>query len=131
MGIERDARLRRRSPRQRLDGAPIDDARRRSRSQQPASEPRRASRSAWLVERGLLQPGAPARPPAPAAFAAKVRADGTIASARPRRARSTRSAPRCRARPACNGWTFWHVVQDDGSLVALDVLRPKLRAELT
>jgi modification methylase len=31
--------------------------------------------------------------------------------------------------PACNGWTFWHVKIGAG-LVAIDVLRQKVRAEL-
>jgi modification methylase len=31
---------------------------------------------------------------------------------------------------ACNGWTFWQFETDSGSLVPIDVLRQRLRAEL-
>ena len=44
-------------------------------------------------------------------------------------ARSTRSAPWCRARPACNGWTYWHFKRD-GVSVPIDFLREQVRAEM-
>ena len=31
---------------------------------------------------------------------------------------------------ACNGWTFWHY-EDAGHKISIDVLRQRLRAELT
>jgi modification methylase len=31
--------------------------------------------------------------------------------------------------PACNGWQFW-CFEAEGSLISIDVLRQKLRAEL-
>jgi len=31
--------------------------------------------------------------------------------------------------PACNGWTFWHV-NVEGGTIPIDVLRQQLRAEL-
>jgi modification methylase len=32
--------------------------------------------------------------------------------------------------PSCNGWTFWHV-QQGSAVVAIDVFRQKVRADLT
>ena len=81
----------------------------------------------WLVERGLLAAGdmlyGPKR-----RFAAKVRADGTIASA-DGTGSIHKIAAEVQGAPACNGWVFWHI-DVEGSLVPIDVLRQKLRAEL-
>lgn len=81
----------------------------------------------WLVERGLLEPGetlyAPGR-----RHAARVRADGTVAIARDRGSIHKMGAA-VQGAPACNGWVFWHI-DVEGSLVPIDVLRQKLRAEL-
>ena len=74
-----------------------------------------------LVEQGVVPPGHAAARPAAARDARWWRrrhASWRATSA----ARSTRSARRCRTRPSCNGWTFWHF-ERDGALVPLDVLR--------
>ncbi|MEE8246664.1 MAG: site-specific DNA-methyltransferase [Alphaproteobacteria bacterium] len=82
-----------------------------------------------VVERGLLKPG-------DLLFdqrrrhSAKVRADGTLVSAD-----ATGSIHHVGAwvqgAPACNGWTFWYFEVGDGGLVSIDLLREKLRAELS
>ena len=81
----------------------------------------------WLVERGLLEPGdklfAPGR-----RHAARVRADGTVAIADDRGSIHKMGAA-VQGAPACNGWVFWHI-DVEGTLVPIDVLRQKLRAEL-
>ncbi len=81
----------------------------------------------WLVERGLLEPGdmlyGPSR-----RFTAKIRADGTITHA-DGTGSIHKVAAEVQGAPACNGWVFWHV-DVEGTLVSIDVLRQKLRAEL-
>ncbi|MHA1565439.1 MAG: site-specific DNA-methyltransferase [Alphaproteobacteria bacterium] len=81
----------------------------------------------WLVERGLLAAGdmlyGPKR-----RFAAKVRADGTIATA-DGTGSIHKIAAEVQGAAACNGWVFWHI-DVEGSLIPIDVLRQKLRAEL-
>lgn len=84
----------------------------------------------WLVERGELQAGDVLYAGGQRQFTAKVRADGTIVSA-DHKGSIHQVGAAVQGAPSCNGWTFWHVLQADGSLVALDVLRQKLRAELT
>ena len=82
----------------------------------------------WLIERGLLRAGevlfGPNR-----RFSAKVRADGTIITA-DRRGSIHQIGAAVQHAPACNGWTFWHI-DVEGTLVSIDVLRQKVRAELT
>ena len=82
----------------------------------------------WVVERGLIEPGTilyGSRQD----LTAKVRADGSLISAE-----ATGSIHQIGAAvqglEACNGWTFWHMLVD-GKLVAIDVMRQRLRAELS
>jgi modification methylase len=84
----------------------------------------------WLVERGELQAGDLLYAGGQRQFTAKVRADGTIVSA-DHKGSIHQVGAAVQGAPSCNGWTFWHAVQPDGRLVALDVLRQKLRAELS
>jgi modification methylase len=84
----------------------------------------------WLVERGLVQVGDLLVGGSGNRYTAKVRADGTIVSA-DHKGSIHQVGAAVQGAPSCNGWTFWHVAQADGSLVALDVLRQKLRAELS
>jgi modification methylase len=81
----------------------------------------------WVVERGLLEPGTVLLSPSKR-HKAKVRADGTLVCED-----ATGSIHRIGAHvqglDACNGWTFWHY-EHKGSLVAIDVLRQRLRADL-
>jgi modification methylase len=41
-----------------------------------------------------------------------------------------RVAAHVQGAPACNGWTFWHI-DVEGRLIPIDLLRQKLRAELS
>jgi len=81
----------------------------------------------WLVERGLLQPGEVLSDPT-GRWTARVRADGTLISAEHKGSIHQVGAA-VQGAPACNGWTFWCLV-DGGKRVPIDVLRRKLRAEL-
>ena len=81
----------------------------------------------WLVERGLVSPGTVLTDER-RRYSARVRADGTLVAADVRGSIHQVGAFVQKA-PACNGWQFWHV-DAGGSLVPIDVLRQKLRAEL-
>ncbi|MBK1696925.1 site-specific DNA-methyltransferase [Rhodovibrio salinarum] len=114
--------------RQRIDGiVPVDDP-----TLVAIESKREAPRVpfGWLVERGELKAGDLLYAGGQRQFSAKVRADGTIVSA-DHKGSIHQVGAAVQGAPSCNGWTFWHVVQNDGSLVALDVLRQKLRAEMT
>ena len=104
-----------------VPGAPDDIETTRSKK----SEPRIPF--GWVVERGLLSPGTVLCDPS-RRFRAKVRADGSLASAD-----ATGSIHKMGAHvqgaSACNGWVFWHM-DVEGKLVPIDILRQKLRAEL-
>ncbi len=81
----------------------------------------------WLVERGLLEPGA-------ALFdhrrrhSAKVHADGSIKSS-DHRGSIHKVGALVQGASACNGWQFWHF-EAEGNLLSIDILRQKVRAEL-
>jgi modification methylase len=82
----------------------------------------------WLVERGLLHPGTVLESP-DGRWTAKVRADGTLIAAE-HRGSIHQVGALVQGAPACNGWQFW-CVRFDGKRVPIDVLRQKLRAELS
>ncbi len=82
----------------------------------------------WLVERGILPPGEVLSDPS-GRWSARVRADGTVISA-DHRGSIHQVGAAVQGAPACNGWTFW-CVNLDGRMVPIDVLRQKLRAELS
>jgi modification methylase len=84
-----------------------------------------------VVERGLLSPGTLLCDPS-GRHTAKVRADGTVIASNhlgDHRGSIHQVGAAVMGAPACNGWTFWHVKIGAG-LVAIDVLRQKVRAEL-
>jgi modification methylase len=81
----------------------------------------------WVVERGLLPPGTMLHGPAKRHHA-KVRADGSLVCA-DATGSIHRIAAHVQGLDACNGWTFWHY-EHKGSLVVIDVLRQRLRADL-
>ncbi len=81
----------------------------------------------WVVERGLLAPGTMLQGTR-AHQKAKVRADGTLVSADAKGSIHQVGA-HVQGLDACNGWTFWQF-ELNGSLVPIDVLRQRLRAEL-
>jgi len=81
----------------------------------------------WLVERGLLEPGTILFDQRKL-HSAKVRADGSIISAK-HRGSIHQVGALVQDAPACNGWQYWHLVVK-GRLIPIDVLRQKLRTEL-
>jgi modification methylase len=81
----------------------------------------------WVVERGLLPPGTVLHGPANRHHA-KVRADGSLVCA-DATGSIHRIAAHVQGLDACNGWTFWHF-ESKGTLVSIDVLRQRLRADL-
>lgn len=81
-----------------------------------------------VVERGLLAPGTVLTDVA-GRHAAKVKADGTLISAEHKGSIHQVGAA-VQGAPACNGWTFWHMKMK-GDRVAIDVLRQKVRAEMS
>ncbi len=81
-----------------------------------------------LVERRLIAPGAFLYDSA-GKSKARVRADGSLFHEGKTGSIHALGA-RLQARPACNGWTFWHI-RTGGKLVAIDELRQQLRAELS
>ena len=82
----------------------------------------------WLVERGLLEPGA-VLTSFNGRWTAKVRADGTLISA-DHRGSIHQVGAAVQGAPACNGWAFWHVMRGD-ALVPIDVFRAQIRAEMS
>jgi modification methylase len=96
---------------------------------EPAPTKRDAPRVAFgaLVEAGLVEVGAELTD-ARGRFRARVKADGTLAADG-----ATGSIHRVGAAvqgaEACNGWTFWHLVEE-GELRPIDAVRERARARL-
>ena len=80
-----------------------------------------------LVESGLVPPGT-ALSDAKRRWIATVRADGSIACDS-HSGSIHKVGAALQAAPSCNGWTFWHVVED-GSLTVLDAVRQQHLATL-
>jgi modification methylase len=80
-----------------------------------------------LIELGMIRPGATLYDAAEK-LKAQVRADGTLALAGEQGSIHKMGA-RIQGRPACNGWTFWHVKTEAG-LKPIDVLREEARKQL-
>jgi modification methylase len=85
----------------------------------------------WVVERGLLRPGARLFDAA-RRHNAEIYADGTV------EARTLLGAFRgsihkvgaaVQDAPACNGWLFWHF-EADGRPAPIDILRQQIRSEM-
>jgi modification methylase len=81
----------------------------------------------WVVERGLLTAGMVLHGPTKR-YRAKIRADGSLACA-DATGSIHRIAAHVQGLDACNGWTFWHF-ESNGSLIPIDLLRQRLRADL-
>ena len=81
----------------------------------------------WLLEHGLLEPGAVLHCPK-GQVKAKVRADGSLLTGS-----HTGSIHKVGAAvqnaPSCNGWTYWHIKKGRSS-VPIDALRQKLRKDI-
>ena len=89
------------------------------------SEPRVAFLS--VVEAGLIAPGTMLTD-AKRRHEALVRADGTLSLGQIIGSIHKVGAL-AQGLPACNGWTFWHVVKD-GKLVCIDDMRSEIRAQM-
>ena len=81
----------------------------------------------WLVERGMLKPGT-VLVDQRRRHKARVRADGTLIT-EDFKGSIHKVGAHVQNLPACNGWTFWHV-NVEGGTIPIDVLRQQLRAEL-
>ncbi len=81
----------------------------------------------WLVERGVLAVG-DVLVDQRRRYAARVRADGTLATAEFRGSIHQVGA-QVQGAPACNGWQFW-CKEVKGHLVPIDVFRQQIRTEL-
>jgi modification methylase len=124
IGIERDANYAHVARRRIADVVPVnDDAVEVTKSKR--AEPRIPF--GWVVERGLLPPGTVLQG-TQKRHRAKVRADGTLVCA-DATGSIHRIAAHVQGLDACNGWTFWQY-ELNGTLVSIDVLRQRLRADL-
>ena len=93
------------------------------------SEPRVAFGA--IVELGILEPGSRLSDERGRVWA-EVRADGTLALAKPREARQGsihRLGAEVQGKAACNGWTYWHY-EVEGKLKPIDALREEARRQL-
>lgn len=84
----------------------------------------------WLVERGMLKPGA-VLTDSKNKFTAKVHADGSvIAQNRIDAVKGSihKVGATLQGAPSCNGWTFWHY-QDGKKSIPIDTLRQQIRAQ--
>jgi len=84
----------------------------------------------WLIERGLLKPGA-VLTDSKQLHEAKVSADGNLIAkglAGQHRGSIHRVGAALQGAPSCNGWTYWHIKRGK-SMVSIDSLRQQLRDE--
>ena len=125
IGIERDARYAK-IARARISGVDPADREAIDVTKSKRAEPRIPF--GWVVERGLLPPGTMLHGPSKR-HKAKVRADGTLVCA-DATGSIHRIAAHVQGLDACNGWTFWHFETKGGTLVSIDTLRQRMRAEL-
>lgn len=78
-----------------------------------------------LVESGHVRPGTRLWGPG-RRVGASVRADGSLDMAG-RTGSIHQMGAAAQGLPSCNGWTFWHIEDDDGRLVPLDARRQAFR----
>jgi modification methylase len=84
----------------------------------------------WLIERGLLKPGA-VLTDSKQKHEAKVSADGNLIAkgqAGQHRGSIHRVGAALQGAPSCNGWTYWHIKQGK-TMVPIDSLRQQIRDE--
>jgi modification methylase len=81
-----------------------------------------------LVERGLIAPGETLYDRMKR-VRAEVRADGSLALGRSIGSIHSIGAEAQNA-PSCNGWTYWHIADENGRLRPIDTLRERIRSEL-
>ena len=81
-----------------------------------------------LIERGILNPGEDLHS-FNGRYIAKIRADGTLIS-HDTKGSIHQVGAILEGLPSCNGWAYWHF-KVDGSTAPIDVLRQKVRAEIS
>ena len=85
----------------------------------------------WLVERGMIKPGATITDSANK-FAAKVGADGSLIAGKglhKYRGSIHKVGAALQDAPSCNGWTYWHYKEGNKSF-PIDRLRQRIRDEM-
>ncbi len=82
----------------------------------------------WLIERGLLKPGATLTD-SKGRIEAQIGADGNLITNNVRGSIHKVGAA-VQGAPSCNGWTFWHVRQGKQN-VPIDALRQQLRLDMS
>ncbi|WP_366657568.1 site-specific DNA-methyltransferase [Fodinicurvata sp. EGI_FJ10296] len=85
-----------------------------------------------VVERGLIRPGTVVTDQR-RRYTARVKADGTLISVSEyghHKGSIHQVGAALQQAPSCNGWTFWHVEDEDGSLLSIDIYRQRVRSEL-
>ena len=124
IGIERDPAYARRAEMRIRAVEPVPDA-----ALNGAPSKRNATRVPFgsLVERGLIAPGETLYDRMKR-VRAEVRADGSLVLGRSVGSIHSIGAEAQNA-PSCNGWTYWHVADQDGRLKSIDVLREQIRGD--
>lgn len=85
----------------------------------------------WLIERGLIQPGATLTD-SKNQIEAKVAADGSVVTSdgtNQYRGSIHKVGAAIQSAPSCNGWTYWHY-QDGKNSFPIDRLRQRVRDEM-
>ena len=85
----------------------------------------------WLIENGLLEPGAELTD-SKNKFSAKIGVDGQIIASEGKnkhRGSIHKVGATLQNAPSCNGWTYWHY-KENGRRFPIDVLREKMRVNL-
>ncbi|HNQ91784.1 MAG TPA: site-specific DNA-methyltransferase [Alphaproteobacteria bacterium] len=86
----------------------------------------------WLIERGLIKPGATLTDPQNR-VEAKVAADGSVVTSdgvNQYRGSIHKVGAAVQSAPSCNGWTYWHY-QDGKNIFPIDRLRQRVRDEMS
>ena len=122
VGLERDEAYAR-AARERI--ALVEPAPAEALSGFPAKREQPRVAFASLVETGIVAPGAELVDPR-GRHRAIVKADGTLALADGTVASIHRAGAHVQGAEACNGWTFWHVIEG-GKPTPIDTLRQKIR----
>jgi modification methylase len=125
IGIERDPAYARAAEARIAAVEPLPEA-----SLAPFQTQREAPRVAFaaLVERGMIAPGT-VLTDEKRRFQAVVRADGAL-MAGPQVGSIHKIGALVQGAQACNGWTFWHLNDNQGRLSPIDALRARIRAEM-
>jgi modification methylase len=124
LGIEREARYIEMAEERLAKVRPVDDL---ELVDVPSKREQPRVPFGWLIERGLLEPGALLYGPE-RRWTAKVRADGTLITA-DFKGSIHQVGAHVQGAPACNGWQFWSL-DVEGKLVPIDLLRQQIRAEM-